>query len=412
MIDFLKQFLADNGFTDAASHYLSNAITVVIVALVSCLSFVIAKQVVLRIVYKVIAKSKSKWDDALRDNMVLMRAVMVIPAVVVHAAASLFPDYQVVIERIASSIITFIVVLTVCRLLDAVNDIYNQYEVSKIKPIKGYLQVVKIFAYIIGLIVIIGIILNRSPWPLLGGLGAASALLLLVFQNSIQGLVAGIQLSANDMVRLGDWIEMPKYGADGDVIEISLTTVKVRNWDKTITTIPSYALISESFKNWRGMQESGGRRIKRAVNIDINCIRFLTEEMIERFKKIEYITEYIEQKEKEIAAHNKKHRIDPASIANGRRLTNIGVFRAYVEQYIKHNPNIHQGMTKLIRQLAPTEKGLPIEIYVFTSDTAWGTYEAIQADIFDHILAVIPEFDLRVYQSPSGNDLIQMAGKQ
>lgn len=210
------------------------------------------------------------------------------------------------------------------------------------------------------------------------------------------------------MVRLGDWIEMPKYDADGDVIEISLHTVKVQNWNKTISTIPAYSLITESFKNWRGMQEAGGRRIKRSLHIDMTCIRFCTDAMLGKYKKIEYIQEYLDSKEEEIAAYNKKHHIDSSSTANGRHLTNIGLFRAYIERYLKYHPNIHQGMTKLVRQLEPTDKGLPIEIYVFTNNTAWETYEAIQADIFDHIIAVLPEFDLRIFQDPSGNDLMEL----
>jgi miniconductance mechanosensitive channel len=216
--------------------------------------------------------------------------------------------------------------------------------------------------------------------------------------------VAGIQLAANKMVSVGDWIEMPKYGADGDVLEVALTTVKVQNWDKTITTIPTYALISESFKNWRGMAESGGRRIKRAVNFDMSSIRFCDEEMLGRFEKIQYIAEYIEQKKKQLEAFNQAAKVDNASLANGRRMTNIGTFRAYVVAYLRHHPMINQQMTFLVRHLPPTQYGLPIEIYVFSKDQVWANYEAIQADIFDHILAVVPEFDLRVYQNPTGAD--------
>jgi miniconductance mechanosensitive channel len=235
-----------------------------------------------------------------------------------------------------------------------------------------------------------------------------TAVLLLIFKDAILGLVAGIQLTANKMIAVGDWIEMPKYGADGDVLDLTLTTVKVQNWDKTITTIPTYALISDAFKNWRGMQESGGRRIKRSIAIDMNSIKFCDEEMLERFRKIQYISEHIERKRKELQEHNRLLKVDDSSLANGRRLTNVGTFRAYIQAYLKNHPAIHQNMTFLVRQLAPSDHGLPIEIYVFSSDTAWVTYEAIQADIFDHLLAVLPEFDLRVFQSPAGHDFQQL----
>jgi miniconductance mechanosensitive channel len=247
----------------------------------------------------------------------------------------------------------------------------------------------------------------------LSGLGALTAVLLLVFKDTILGFVAGIQLSANKMVAVGDWIEMPKYGADGDVIDVALTTVKVQNFDKTITTIPAYALISDSFKNWRGMFQSGGRRIKRAVHIDMQTVMFCNEEMLARFAKIQYISEYIQRKKEELEKHNAKHQVDNSNLVNGRRMTNVGTFRAYVTEYLKNHPKIHRELTFLVRQLAPGESGLPIEIYVFTNDTEWAHYEAIQADIFDHILAVLPEFDLRVFQNPSGMDFhaLQNAAK-
>jgi len=232
-----------------------------------------------------------------------------------------------------------------------------------------------------------------------------TAVLMLIFKDSILGLVAGVQLSFNDMVRIGDWIEMPNFGADGDVMDITLNTVKVQNWDKTISTIPAYAMISNSFKNWRGMSESGGRRIKRSLSIDMNSIRFCTAEMIERFKKIQYITEYIEKKSIELESYNKEYNIDDSTLVNGRRLTNVGTFRAYIQAYLKNHPMIHKDMTFLVRQLKPTETGLPIEIYVFSTDQNWVNYEGIQADIFDHLLAILPAFDLRVHQTPTVDDV-------
>jgi miniconductance mechanosensitive channel len=266
-------------------------------------------------------------------------------------------------------------------------------------------QVAKILIFVVGIILVIAKLLDQSPVILLSGFGAMTAVLLLLFKDSILGLVAGIQLATNDMVRIGDWIEMPKYGADGDVVEISLHTVKVENWDRTITAIPSYALVSDSFKNWRGMQTSGGRRIKRSIYIDKTSVSFCTEEMVERFKKIQFLTDYISGKQKEIQEYNTGHCIDTSEPVNGRQITNIGTLRAYIENYLRNHPKIHKGMTMMVRQLQPTENGLPLEIYAFTNDTNWVNYEAIQADIFDHILSVIPSFGLRVFQAPSGHDM-------
>jgi miniconductance mechanosensitive channel len=231
-----------------------------------------------------------------------------------------------------------------------------------------------------------------------------AAVLLLVFRDTILGFVASIQLSANNMVKPGDWIEMPSHNADGTVLDISLNTVKVQNWDKTIATVPTYALVSESFRNWKGMEESGGRRIKRSINIDMNSVRFVDDELAEKFKKIHLLKAYVESREEEILKYNEENKIDGSILVNGRRMTNLGTFRKYVEEYLRKHPKIHNDMTFLVRQLQPDERGLPIEIYVFSNDQAWANYETIQADIFDHILAVIPEFELRVFQNPSGRD--------
>jgi miniconductance mechanosensitive channel len=285
-------------------------------------------------------------------------------------------------------------------------------EVSKEIPIKSFIQILKVVIYFVAIIFIISAILNKTPLYFFSGLGALTAVLLLIFKDAILGFVAGIQLAANKMVSHGDWIEMPKYGADGDVLEVALTTVKVQNWDKTVTTIPTYALISESFKNWRGMQLSGGRRIKRSVYIDINTIKFCTEEMIERFSKIRYIAEYMEKKKKELAEYNAAHQLDDSVPTNKRQLTNVGTFRAYVVSYLRNHPMINQEMTFLVRQLALAEHGLPIEIYVFCKDKVWAHYEAIQSDIFDHILSIVPEFDLKVFQNPAGSDFKEYASKR
>jgi len=293
--------------------------------------------------------------------------------------------------------------------LNSVIDIYRTFEFSHKRPIRGFVQGAKIILFILAGIVILGMIMGKSPVILLGGLGAMMAVIMLIFKDSILGFVAGIQLSANKMIHIGDWIEMPKYGADGDVIDVALTTVKVQNWDKTIVTIPTYALISDSMKNWRGMSESGGRRIKRAIYIDMSSVKFCTEQMLVKFKKIKYISEYVERKVEEIKGHNLAAGVDESELINGRHLTNIGTFRAYVAAYLRNHPKIHQEMTFLVRHLEPTPNGLPIQIYVFSNDQAWANYEAIQADIFDHILAVIPKFELRIFQNPTGADLQSLA---
>jgi miniconductance mechanosensitive channel len=282
--------------------------------------------------------------------------------------------------------------------------IYQQYPVSKTRPIKGYIQVAKIILYLLVSITVISFLLGQNPLLMIGGLGAFSAVLLLVFKDSILGLVAGVQLTVNDMLRPGDWISLPKYDADGTVIDITLTTVKVQNWDRTFTTVPAYALFAESFKNFRGMEESGGRRIKRSINIDMNSVKFCTPDMLQKFERIHYVAQYIKDKEVEIKKFNEAQNIDPHVLVNGRRQTNLGVFRNYLKNYLLNHPKIHNDMTFLIRHLQPTETGIPIEVYVFSREQAWAVYEAIQADIFDHILAVIPEFELRVFQNPSGAD--------
>ncbi|MCP4703163.1 MAG: mechanosensitive ion channel family protein, partial [candidate division Zixibacteria bacterium] len=348
--------------------------------------------------------SRTKWDDILAERKVFDRLSHIAPALVIYYMANIFPAGQETIERVAIIYIILAGVLVYDSFLNAILEIYRNYEISKQKPIKGYIQVVKIITYIFVIIFVIATLMDRSPLVLLSGLGAMTAILMLIFKDSILGLVAGIQLSFNDMIRIDDWIEMPAFGADGDVIDITLNTVKVQNWDKTISTIPAYAMISNSFKNWRGMSESGGRRIKRSFNIDMNSIKFCNEEMINRFKKIQYITEYIERKKEELALYNKERSNDNSLLINGRHMTNVGTFRAYIQAYLRNHPKIHKEMTFLVRQLKPTETGLPIEIYVFSNDQNWINYEGIQADIFDHLFAVAPEFELRLFQSPSGND--------
>ncbi len=412
MPEWIEELLSEGGLSETIASYIANAAIIVVIMAVSFLAYFIAKKLLLKLLKMVIAKSRTKWDDTFFQHRVFEHMILVVPALVVYAAAPLSLSAQVWLQRMSVCLIVYALVLAFDKFLDAVNDIYRRYESSKTKPIRGYLQVLKIAAYIISIIIIISTLTNRSPLLLLGGIGAATAVLLLVFQNTILGFVASIQLTGNDMVRIGDWIEMSKHNADGAVTEITLHTVKVQNWDNTVSTIPTYALVSESFKNWRSMQETGGRRIKRAVNIDMASIKFCDEQMLERYKKIELIREYLERTTKEICQYNHTHNTHgihgSASMVNGRKPTNIGIFRTYIDIYLQNHPRVHRDMFRLVRNLDPSEHGLPVEIYVFANTTKWAEYEAIQADIFDHVLAVIPEFDLRIFQSPSGYDLAHM----
>ncbi len=365
----------------------------------------IIQRIIIRRVSRWAKNSKSVWNQALAGRKVFQRLGYLIPLTVFYHLTDLLPSGTVWMQRIVFCCIILLSLLVIGRFFDAVNDVYCTFEVSKVRPIKGYLQLGEILCYIIGIIVMLSVLLNRSPWLLLSGIGAATAVLILIFQNSILGLVGGIQITSNDLLQIGDWIEFPKYSVDGEVLEVTLQIVKVQNFDKTIATIPTYSFVSESFKNWRGMVEAGGRRIKRSVNIDVKSIRFVDQETLERFKEIQLIQAYIEEKEKEIQDYNSRNqtekKVDGLPV-NGRHMTNIGVFRAYIQEYLKQQPGIHKGMMQLVRQLPPTEKGLPIEIYAFTNDTDWAAYESIQSDLFDHILAVVSAFDLKVFQEPTG----------
>ncbi|UWG99099.1 mechanosensitive ion channel family protein [Dehalobacter sp. DCM] len=408
MVQLLLKWLLNSGMDPSPAGIIANITAIFLVLLICLAAFFITIKVFLRIISYYIHRNRIKWDDIILDRKVFHYLAHFVPAVIIYLSAPDFPDYASIIERVAIVYMTVFGFITIHALLNAAEDIYNTFNVSKFRPIRSIIQALKIFFWIIGGILIIAVIINRSPLLLLSGIGVMSAVILLIFRDSLLGLVAGIQIATNDMVRLGDWIEMPKYGADGDVVDISLNTVKVKNFDNTITTVPTYALISESFKNWRNMLESGGRRIKRSIFIDSSSIRFCTDDMLEKFKKFQYLTAYIENKEHVLAEHNLKHGIDDKQSVNSRRLTNIGTFRAYLHFYLQNHPEINTTMVRMARQLPITEHGIPIEIYAFTKDTTWETYEAVQADIFDHIMAIVPEFDLRIYQSPTGYDLRHM----
>lgn len=408
MLDFLSNWFLEKGFEFSTADILARAIILASIFVLAIIVFRIAKRLIIKALSVIIGKTQTQWDDVILRKKVFNRLAYLAPAIVLYMLVPIpFRDYDSTIDLFNGAITIYIIAIVVLALdafLNAVLTIYTTYEVSDRIPIKGFIQVIKIIIYFTSGIFVISILIDKTPIYLFSSLGAITAVLMFIFKDAILGFVAGIQLSANQMVANGDWIEMPKYGANGSIIEIALTTVKVQNWDKTITTIPTYALITESFKNWRGMAESGGRRIKRSINLDMNTVKFCTNEMLTRFAKIQYISEYINKKNKELTDENKKMHVDDTSLVNGRRMTNIGTFRAYVEAYLKNHPDISQEMTFLVRQLEPSEHGVPLEIYVFSKVQDWGAYENIQSNIFDHILAVVPEFDLSVFQNPSGMD--------
>lgn len=353
-------------------------------------------------VTQLVLKSKTHWDDELHNHKFFFRCAHLFPAFLLYSLSPVLlngdSSLLVILQKVAIVYVLFTLVITGSALLNTVEDAYNASRLAKKAPITGFIQVGKLILVVIAGLLTIASLLNKSPLLLLSGLGAITAVLLLVFRDTILGFVAGIQIAANRMVNTGDWIEMPKYGADGDVLEVGLTTVKVQNWDKTISTIPTYALISEPVKNWRGMQESNGRRIKRAIYIDIHSIKHCDQQMLDDFTQIRFIKDYVAKKKQELADYHQKEKIDDKDLVNARRLTNIGTLRAYMEAYLRQHPKLNQDMTLMVRQLKPTELGLPIEIYCFSADKEWVNYEKIQADIFDHLLAMLPVFQLRAYQ--------------
>jgi miniconductance mechanosensitive channel len=409
LIDEIRSWLSAQGMSDAWAVPLADLAS--LLALVFCAFLVnwIAKKIILRIVQAAVKKTTVTWDDAFLESGVFTRLSHIAPALVVTAfGPRFFVRDDALVKALAVGVNVYLIVIVLMvlsALMNAAVMIYDQSASTKYVPIKGFVQGAKLVVFLFGIILILSVLLDQSPVYFLSGLGALTAVLLLVFRDALLGLVAGIQISVNRMIQVGDWIEMSKYGADGDVIDVSLTTVKVRNWDKTITTVPTYALISDPVKNWRGMQDSGGRRIKRSILIDMSTVSFVDDALLQKLRTFKRLRPHLEEKLPEIEAWNAREQADPSVPANARRLTNLGCFRAYVTAYLKENPNIHQSMTFLVRQLQPTDKGLPLEIYVFTNDTRWAIYEGVQADIFDHLLAVIGEFGLAVYQSPSGRDV-------
>lgn len=402
-MDSIYESLISYGLSETTAKYLNYFILMLIILTASIIITLIIYKIVIRFLAKRIQNNKYYWDDVLLKNKVFHRIAMVVPGMVIFNGAYLFDDYSAFISKLSIIYILTIIILTGRTLIKSIDDIYRSFPISKDRPIKGFLQVIEILLYIIFIILIISTMIDKNPVALLSGIGALTALTTLIFKDSIVGFVSGMQLTWNDMLRIGDWIEMPKYGADGDVIDITLNTVKIQNFDKTISTIPTYAFVSDSFKNWRGMQEIGARRIKRSFNIDITSIKFCTDEMLDKYRKINFLKNYIDEKEVELKEFNEK--IDNTDwLINGRNLTNVGVFRIYAQNYINNHPKIHSGMTRMVRQLAPSENGLPLEVYVFVNDIDWVSYESAQSDIFDHLFAVAKYFDLRIFQNPSSYD--------
>ncbi|MDA3905706.1 MAG: mechanosensitive ion channel [Bacteroidales bacterium] len=405
---FMTDFLARLNISGESASIFASFSLLLISILISILLFYITRLVLTTYISKYISSSKTHWDDYLLEHRIFHKASFLIPAFFIGwTITPIFSELEGA-KNLLLLIITVYKLIIVATIINAILDtgvqVYNDQSSSKKLPVKGLAQIIKLFVWLVTLIFIISTIIDKNPLSIFAGLGAVSAILLLVFKDPILGFVGGIQLAAFDMVKEGDWISLPKYDADGTVKDISISTVKVQNWDNTISTLPTYALISDSVKNWRGMEESDGRRIKRSVLLDTHSVKFCTPEMLERFSKFEFLGDYIIKTEESLQKQNKDRKSDTSLLINGLRQTNIGVFRAYLNNFLSNHPLVNHEMLTMVRQLSPTEKGIPMEIYVFSKIKSWVEYEGIQSDIFDHILAVVPEFELSVFQEPSGAD--------
>lgn len=408
---FIEKFML-SGLGEFYSELLTVIILIIGVVAVGLLIDKLTREILLGVFVRLAKKSKTKWDDFLVENKVFAAIAHLAPVIFIfYFIPGIFDHHETIVDysnRLSQVIMIIAFMVILFRFLNTVRTVLEEVPSFKDKPLRSYFQLGKIIIGVILGILMLSIIANRSVLYFFSAFGAMTAVVLLVFRDTLLGFIASIQLAANDMIRIGDWVQMDKYGADGNVTEINLTTVKVRNWDKTISTVPTYSFISDSFKNWRGMEETGARRMARSVYINQNSVKFCTKEMIERYKKIHILKDYIESKEVEIQAYNSENNINVEELSNGRRMTNLGTFRAYLLEYIQRHPMVNKDLTILVRQLAPTEKGIPIQIYAFCTDIAWVNYEAVQSDIFDHTLAVVNQFDLEIFQSPSGGDFKQL----
>ncbi len=404
VVDSINRMLVSYGMSHNLANWLDEIISVTLLFLLAYGADIIGRFIVNRIVTHVAKMTKSRWDDIFLEHKVFRYLTHMIPGMIFFLCTPIAINSAIwvkLFQKAALIYITVVIVRAIVAATQSMTQIYAESEDYAKKPVKVLFQIIAVIAYFIGAIAVLSILINTSLATLFAGLGAFMAVLLLIFKDSILGFVAGWQLSSNDMLRMGDWITTPKHGADGTVEEVSLYSVKVRNFDNTIVTIPPYSLVSDSFQNWRGMEESEGRRIKRSISIDMTSIKFCTPEMIERFGKIHYLKEYVENTEKIITAYNEENKVDNTVLVNGRRQTNIGVFRAYLQAYIDNHPDINQNLTCIVRQLQPSEKGVPVEIYCFTKDKSWVNYENVQSDIFDHVMAIVGQFDLKIYQLKS-----------
>lgn len=413
-ISYIPDLLLKMDVPSEAVMTWSNIIVLSIIIVISLVADFITKRIFITIVSKIVEKTTTQYDDILLKRGVFSKLAHLAPALVFYFMVpnlmSLSDFWDSIFIDITTIWMIWIMISFSNALFDAFQEIYTHFPVSENRPITGYVQLLKIFIYIFAVLLIIQVVFDYNMSNIFKGLGAMAAILILVFKDTILGLVASVQLSGNKMVKPGDWIEMPSFGADGTVLEITLNTVKVQNWDKTIATIPTYAMVSNSFKNWKGMEESGGRRIKRSINIDNSSVKFCSNQLLSKLETFYLLKDYISERRAEISAHNQERGFTPDDKINGRGLTNLGIFRKYMEAYLKQHPKIHDNMTFLVRQLQSTDKGIPIEIYVFSNDQAWANYEAIQADIFDHIFAILPEFELRAFQAPGGFDFQRLRG--
>ena len=414
--EWMYGVLRELGFSVETADVWDRWVVLGFIVAIAFVSDFVCRQLLLRVVKRIVARTKATWDDILFEDWVLRRLCHIVPPVLIYFLLPLaFPPESGMVAFVLKLLLIYVIAVVlrfVNAFLKALHDVADQKEELQGKPLKGLMQTGQVIAFFVCIILIISILIDKSPARLLAGLGASAAILMLVFKDSIMGLVSGIQLTANDMLHVGDWISMSKYGVNGRVTEVTLNTVKVRNWDNTIVTVPPYLLISDSVQNWRPMQDSGGRRVMRSVNIDMNSVRFCTPEMLDRFRKIRLLKDYIDETERLIAESNEQAGVenDPEPV-NGLHQTNLGVFRAYLERYLRSLAGINQEMMLMVRQLQPTEKGLPVELYFFSKVTEWTVYEKVQADVFDHVLAVIPEFGLRVFQNPAGSDVRDLKGE-
>tara|TARA_R110002049_G_scaffold306731_1_gene505701 strand:+ start:270 stop:1529 length:1260 start_codon:yes stop_codon:yes gene_type:complete len=412
---FFTELFLKLGLSEDASYWLNLIILGLIVVILCMIADRLARITMVRIITTLARKSKTEWDDILVEKKFFAAVAHLAPVLLIEVLVPIFfkgfPTFVDYVIRANDVYLIAVVLIMVNRFLNATQKILSRMDLLKDKPLESYFQLAKIVIGIIAGVLILSVLVSKSPIYFFSAFGAMTAVILFVFKDTILGFIASIQLSANDMIRVGDWVQMDKYGADGDVLEINLTTVKVKNWDKTISTVPTYSFISDSFKNWRGMQETGARRIARSVFINISSVKFATPEMIERFKNIHIINKYVEDKQAEIAAYNKEHEIDTTHVSNGRRMTNLGTFRAYAKRYLERHPKVDKSLTIMVRQLEPNEKGVPVQIYCFCNDIAWENYEAVQSDIMDHLLSVVPQFDLQVFQNPSGSDFRKLQGE-